>query len=92
MSAIPGIKLIFHNAGGVNNPDDPSYPWRLDATFRPPEFMEMAFIFLHGGQEIICVRGQTQASLEEFVAVNDFRNHPRLVTLTITDTSIVQNS
>ena len=28
---IEGIKLIKHNIGGVNNPDDPSYgPWRLD--------------------------------------------------------------
>ena len=25
---IEGIKLITHNAGGVNDPDDLSYPWQ----------------------------------------------------------------
>ena len=71
------IKLIQHNASGVNNPDDFSYPWRLDAYFRPPSFMSVAFICLYGGQEIIQVRGITKKSLEEFAKKNNLFNHPR---------------
>lgn len=82
--AIEGIKLIRHNAGGVNVPDDPSYPWRLDASFSPPEFMLMAFIGLYGGIEEICVRGKTREALEQFVEMNSLRTHPRLRSLEIT--------
>lgn len=78
MSNIPGIKLIHHNASGVNLPDDPSYPWRLDASFSPPEFMNFTFVCMFGGSETICVRGMTKEALEEFVELNGFRHHPRL--------------
>jgi len=79
---IAGIKLIRHNGGGVDLPDDPSYPYRLDATFRPPEFIKMAFLFMHGNEEII-VRGMTREALEQFVDENELRSHPRLISLTI---------
>lgn len=81
---IEGIKLIRHNAGGVNLPDDPAYPWRLDVNLRPPEFMLMAFVGIHGGSEEICVRGMTREALEKFVALNSLRTHPRLRKLEIT--------
>lgn len=81
---IPGLKLIRHNAAGVNVADDPTYPWRLDATFRPPEFMFFTFVSLYGGSEIICVRGQTREALEQFVELNNLRIHPRLRSLEIT--------
>lgn len=81
---IEGIKLIRHNAGGVNLPDDPSYPWRLDVNLRPPEFMDFAFILLHGGSEEIVVRGMTKEALEEFVELNGLSDHPRLRSLEIT--------
>jgi len=81
---IEGIKLIHHNASGITRPDDPSYPWRLDATFSPPEFMQVAFIGLHGGLEILCVRGKTREALEQFVELNGLRQHPRLHKLEIT--------
>ena len=81
---IPGIKLIRHNANRVNNPDDPSYPWKLEASFRAPEFMEMTFIFMIGSTEEIVVRGMTREALEKFVEVNDLRRHPRLLRLDIT--------
>lgn len=81
---IEGLKLIQHNAGGVNIPDDPTYPYRLEASFRPPELMIVTFIALHGGSENIVVRGMTQEALEEFVEENDLKNHPRLRSLTIT--------
>lgn len=81
---IEGIKLIQHNAGGVNLPDDPSYPFKLEVSLRPPEFMLVAFVGLYGGREKMVVRGLTREVLEKFVEVNDLRTHPRLRELTIT--------
>jgi len=81
---IAGLKLIRHNAGRVNNPDDESYPFKLEATFRPPEFMEFAFIGLYGGREEIVVRGMTKQALDEFAERNGLKTHSRLRTLTVT--------
>lgn len=81
---IPGLKLIHHNAGGVRLPDDPSFPFKLEANFCPPEFMSVAFVLMHGGSEEIVVRGMTRESLEKFVEMNSLRTHPRLRRLTIT--------
>lgn len=81
------IKLIVHNASGVNGPDDPSYPWVLNANFSPPEFMSLAFVFMFGGSEVIKVRGMTKESLEKFAEENDLYNHPRLRELTIEQSS-----
>jgi hypothetical protein len=82
---IEGIKLIYHNSANINLPDDPSFPWRLDANFRPPEFMQFAFIGIHGGSEEIAVLGKTRDALEQFVKLNDLNTHPRLRSLTITE-------
>jgi hypothetical protein len=81
---IEGIKLIKHNMGGVTNPDDPSYgPWRLDAIFRVPSFMEVAASFIYGREEIV-LRGKTKEALEQFADVNGLKTHPRLQSLEIT--------
>lgn len=81
---IPGLKLIRHNADGVNIPDDPTFPFKLEALFRPPEFMAMAFIAMHGNNEEIVVRSKTRVALDKFIELNDLRAHPRLRRLTIT--------
>ena len=80
----PDIKIIHHNAGRIDLPDDPSYPFLLDISLRPPEFMSVAFAFLHGGSETIRVRGKTRAALEKFAEENDLNTHPRLTKLEIT--------
>jgi len=80
---IKGIKLIRHNANGVNEPDDPTFTWRLDASFRPPEFMNIAFMFLCGGTEEICVRGKTKKALEKFADMNHLSTHPRKLSFKI---------
>jgi hypothetical protein len=55
---IPGPKLIRHNASKVNLDDDPSFPFKLEANLRPPEFMVEAFVCLYGGgSEEVVVRG-----------------------------------
>ena len=84
MSEIPGLKMIRHNAGAVNLPDDPTLPFKLEANFRPPEFMVVAFVGLYGGSEEIVVRAMTKEALDKFVEVNNLRTHPRLRQLTIT--------
>lgn len=81
---IPGIKLIMHNCSNVNLPDDTTLPFKLEASFSPPEFMVMAFIGLYGGSEEIVVRGETKEALAKFIELNKFRTHPRLRRLTIT--------
>ena len=82
---IKGIKLIRHTGGGIHNPDDPSLPFRLDAVFRPPSFMAVAANLLCGGNEEVCVRGETREALEEFVQANNFKAHSRLLRLEITE-------
>lgn len=81
---IPGIKLIHHNAGGVNEDDDPSMPYKLEMSLRPPQFMLIAFIGLYGGSEEVVVRGETREAMEKFIEANGFRTHPRLAKLTLT--------
>lgn len=78
------IKLINHNAGQVNEPDDPSFPFKLEVSFRPPEFMTVAFIGMHGGTEEIVARGMNKEVLQHAVRENGFRTHPRLIRLTLT--------
>lgn len=79
---IEGVKLIYQT-GVCDNPDDPSYPWKLEANFRPPEFMNFAFVCLYGGSEEIIVRGKTKEALEQFAKLNNLYNHPRLRALNI---------
>jgi len=82
-NVIEGLKLIKHNAGGVNLPDDPSFPYKMEMICSPPEFMTMAFIGLFGGSEEVIVRGMTKEALEEFIGKNNYRTHPRLRSLVI---------
>ncbi|MEN6623412.1 MAG: hypothetical protein ABFD50_17930 [Smithella sp.] len=77
------VKIISCNSIVVRNTDDPTMPFRLDAEFRAPEFMRVAFCMMHGGTESICVRGNTQEALETFVTKNNLFQHPRLIRMAI---------
>lgn len=77
------LKLIRHT-GSTDIPDDLTYPWRLDASFRPTSFMTTAFTCLIGKEEEIRVRGLTKEILDEFTEKNDLRDHPRLISIEIT--------
>lgn len=81
--AIPGLKLIYHNAGGVNNQDDPSLPFKLEGIFDSPEFMKFTFSLMHGDTEKIVVRAETKEMLDEFIERQGFLTHPRLISITI---------
>ena len=78
------LKLIRHNMGGVDEPDGPSYPYKLEYVCRAPAVMEIATMFLYGGQEIVVIRSKTLPALQKYIKQNKFRSHNRLVSLTIT--------
>jgi hypothetical protein len=81
---IEGLKLIKLNSIRINEPDDPSYPYKLEANFSPPELMQVAFIMLHGGSEEMVVRAMTRKALDQFIEINNLRRHPRLRRIVIT--------
>jgi len=81
---ISGIKLISLNSSGVNEPEDPSYPYKLEVSFRPPEFMIIAFIGLFGGSEELVIQGKTREDLDKLIEQEGYLTHPRLRKMTIT--------
>ena len=90
---IPGLTLIKHNACGLDLPDNPSFPYKLEISLRPPEFLEVTFILLYGSTEEVVIRGMTKEALDQFIEANDIRNHIRLRHLTITgpDGAIIEH-
>lgn len=85
-------KLIHHNAGGTNLPDDPSYPWKLYVNLAPPEFMGVAFCMLHGGSEEIVVRGMTRETLIAFADEHGLNEtHPRYRRMEITGPGVTED-
>lgn len=79
------VKLIYHNAGRVKEPDDPSYPYRLECNFGPPELMAVTFVMLYGGSELIVLKGKTVEVLKEVVAAEKFAAYFRLRRMKIRD-------
>jgi hypothetical protein len=80
---IDGIKAIYHNASGINVPDDPSYPYKITAVLSLPEYMEMAYMFLIGPNETVIVRGKTMEAIKEFIKCNGLIDHPRLLSMVV---------
>ena len=83
MSA-PGTKIISANTHGIDFPDDPSYPYKLEASFRHAGFMQVTASLMFGGSEQIVVRGMTAEALLKLATGNEWTTHPRLNRLTIT--------
>lgn len=81
---IDGLKLIRLNSLRINEPDDPSYPYKLEVNLSPPELMQVTFIMLHGGSEEMVVRAMTRDAIDQFIEVNNLRHHPRLRRMIIT--------
>ena len=75
--SIEGVKLISLT-GQFDEPDDETYPWKLEINFRPPEFLIVAFVMMHGGTEKLVVRGMSRELLEQFWEAEDLTFHPRL--------------
>ena len=81
---IPGIKLIRYNLWQINHPDDPSYPYKLEGTFRPEPGLDIGLVAMMRGREEFVVRAKTREALAEFVERNGYIGHPRLLTLKLT--------
>lgn len=84
--AVPGVRIIKLNSYNIDEPDDPALPWKLEMTFSPPEFMQMAFVLMHGGSEDLVVKAISREALDEFLRLEaQFKTHPRLIRMTVTD-------
>ena len=84
---IDGLMLIRLNSLRIDEPDEDyasEYPYKLDVNLSPPELMVVTFVMLHGGSEAMIVRGKTREAIDQFIALNDLRHHPRLRRMTIT--------
>lgn len=81
---IDGLKLIRHTTARINEPDDPSYPFKLEVNLSPPELMQVTFVMLHGGSEELVVRSMSREAIDQLIQANDLRRHPRLRRMTIT--------
>jgi len=82
--AVPGVKIIKLNSSNIDEPDDPALPWKLEMTFRPPEFMIVAFVLMHSGSEDLVVKGNTREDLLRFIELENLAYHPRLGRVTLT--------
>ena len=74
----PEAKLIRHNTGRVDLPDDPSYPFKLEVSLDPPKLMEDEFVKFFGGSEEIVLRGMTKEALDKLVEAGEIRTNSRL--------------
>jgi hypothetical protein len=71
------VKLILHT-GECRHDDDPSLPFLLELVMRPPEFMIVAFVSMHGGTEEVVARGDTAQELKDWMREHGLDTHPRL--------------
>ncbi len=81
----PGLKTIKCNSHNIDNPDDPSMPYKLEMRLSPPDFMAFTFVCLYGGTEILVIRSETEEEINQFVADKNYEHHPRLISLKISD-------
>lgn len=86
MSDAPSEDLKIIRLTGVvaDQPDDSSYPYKLEANLSPPELLLVTFVMLYGGSQVIVVRGKTRQAIDRFVEQNDLRRHPRLRRMILT--------
>lgn len=77
------LKLIKHT-GTCDHPDDPSLPFKLELSLRAPEFMNVAFVLLHGGTEDLVARSTTKEELTDWMASQGIETHPRLIRWALT--------
>jgi hypothetical protein len=78
------IILLKATTARLDRPDDPAFPYKLEVSLSPPEFMRMAFISQFGGSEDIVVGGKSRRAIERFAKKHGLRTHPRLRHLTVT--------
>lgn len=58
--------------------DEVAFPFKFHANFMPPEFMGVAFAFLHGGSQDVIVRCDTLETCLGLIDFNQYHTHPKL--------------
>jgi len=76
--------LVRHSPSGINEYDDPSFPFRMELYCTSPEFLEFAHDCIHGRGERVVARAMTLDLMNWFIDKNSLRTHPRLVSLIVT--------
>jgi hypothetical protein len=78
------FKVIFIT-DVIKLPDDPKFPWRLEATLRAPSSTsKMSFLIQHGSFERVVVKGKDHKALMKYID-QTLKDHARLISVTITD-------
>jgi len=80
---IEGTKAIYHNMGGIEEPDDATYPLRLSVSLRIPDFMAFTARMIYGPTEEIVILCMDNAALSGVLGAMELRTHPRLRELKI---------
>ena len=81
---IDGIKLIYHNIAGVDEPGDPiTLPFKLALNLKASALKGLSVSFYTGKVEEIVVHGARLEALHQFLERNKFRTNPRLINLVI---------
>lgn len=81
------VRCIFHT-GYLQEKVDTSYPFIMEANFRPPSLCSVAFIMNHGGSEIMMFQGMTVKALMAEADRAELSDHPRLRRIVISDRAL----
>jgi hypothetical protein len=83
----PPVKVIYANTYRLNQPDDLSYPFKMEALLHhPTDFMSIAALFLYGPNEHAIAIGMSIEDLMDWAWKSDgLPRHPRLIRLTISN-------
>lgn len=64
------VKMISNTANRVDEPDDLSYPYRLDLKLNAPASPSLMYMYLTGGVQVIVVRGMSAEDLDHWLEAN----------------------
>lgn len=84
---IEGLRLVYMTGTRLDRSedrDDTGYPYRVEVNLSAPMLNPIAFCMTYGGSEEVIVRAKTRKAIDEFIAKNEFRHHPRFRRMTIT--------
>ncbi len=82
--SIPGLWLIRLNSLGVNEPEDPSRPWKLEIALLPAGFVGFTFLCLYGLVEELVLQALSREALIQFVIESECLSDPLLSKIEIT--------
>jgi hypothetical protein len=79
-----GVRFVYATGARDRFDEDPALPFRVYVNLRPPEFMQVTFVMIHGGSEEVIVKAETLDSAENFLIRNELATHPRIRRIEIT--------